>query len=184
MTSTPAQRVKEVLNSCRIINDDTVKTFASFCENFGYVFKGKPVIDIGCGSGGGLCKFVLEQGATKYTGVDIDSIAIRSSRHLEPRGVFIFDDPIHVLSTLKESHVVISAAVFDVCIIDDRTVYPERLVQAIAQQTPEGWYTVHWGGNLYKFTKYFEDSNFQKVHILPEKMPCFGVYQKSARRTL
>ena len=185
--STQQDRVDEALKSCRRIDDDTVKTFIAFCKHYGhdlgYIVQGKPVLDIGCGKNGGLCDFVLEQGATSYTGVDIDAIAVNFSRCVEPRGTFIWDDPIHILSTLKEPHVVVSAAIFDPCILPD-DAYNKKLIEAIVRQTPVGWHTAHWGGDLYEFVRYFTNAGFIEtseslcINTGYKGRELFGVYEK------
>ncbi len=178
--TTPSRRVAVTRNSCRSIDDHTIDIFTYYCGDFKDIFRGKPVLDVGCGQRGGLCDFVLGQGATKYVGVDIDETAIAFSWCAEKRGTFIWDDPIHVLSTLKKPHIVVSAAIFDNCIIED-IQYAERLIQAISQQTPTGWHTAHWAADLYHYGRHFSRAGLDRMNTNTQnERECFGVYQKTA----
>ena len=98
------------------------------------------MLDIGCGSNGGLVKLAEEAKANSFTGVDIDNLSVELSARNYPQHIFLCDDPIHIIKSAKRKYTVVSSELWD--LIKSKE-YRYFLAYAIAQHTKKGEFTIH-----------------------------------------
>jgi ribosomal protein L11 methylase PrmA len=133
---------------CKDLYGASSGCWKNFKDELSLFVSGQDVIDIGCGSNGGVSSYALAFGARAYTGIDINEFAVAQSERLfgnQPNVRFVWDDPAHFLRNhvrQGDKPVVVSTGVFDRVIMHD-LFYAELLIEAIHQATPPNGITIH-----------------------------------------
>ncbi len=172
---THAERMKSVLSKCSTFYNGSTEIWEQNKEFVQDIVNGKKILEIGCGYNGGLSRLLLSMGISDYIGIDINRTAIEQSKRLIPMGRFLWDDPIYIISSLEEPHIILSSHLMDDTIIPDRG-YGRDLIRAISEKTQKGNHTIHWSGFYKDFYQYFLDSGFEDFRQgLTEQ---FRIYRK------
>ncbi|MGV8171318.1 MAG: hypothetical protein ACP5OA_01335 [Candidatus Woesearchaeota archaeon] len=179
--------VSRINNVTKLCNVQYTNNTIAWTHTFGFIdnlVKDKDIFEIGYGFFGGLAKFVLENGAKSYVGVDIDPLAVKLSKELMPEINFLWEDPVYVLNNLDKFDLngvdkniaCISSGVMDTSILKC-PYYITSLIEAIRMATPIDGYSIHSGNMIRKdFNKYFEKAGFSPLNV--DSADCFEVYKR------
>ena len=155
------ERILSALRFCthRQARDETTEYWNRWKDTIEHHVRGANVFEIGVGYNGGLYDFSRSCGAKSYVGVDNDAEAVRSSREKHPEGTFLHREPVHLLHQDTTPLLVVSSITLDQWVIPPNN-YSRDLISAIAQRTPAGGRTIHWGVCVKHYDELFQNAGF------------------------